>query len=100
DTYNRAMDIIESYFKPEPLFFIGPQPALALAELLGNQGRLEESAELLRNFIARQEKDDYISALDVEYALETLINVLHRLGRSHETEALMRKLNKMQGTES
>ncbi len=100
DTYRRAMDIIESYFKPEPLFFIGPQPALALAELLGNQGRLEESAELLRNFIARQEKDDYISALDVEYALETLINVLHRLGRSHETEVLMRKLNKMQGTES
>ena len=97
--YRQALAIIDSNFQPEPLIILGTQPALALAELLSNQGRLEDAAQTLKDFIAHQEKDDYISALDVEYALECLISVLNKLGRSHEAEPLMRKLNLLQSND-
>ena len=97
--YRKALAIIESYFQPEPLFFLGPQPALALSELLVKQKRFPECEILLKSFIERQDKDDYVSELDIEYALEILINILNELGRSDETEPYKRKLNRLQGLE-
>lgn len=95
--YRNALEIIEANFHPEPLLFLGPQPALALSALVSEQGRLEEALKLLQDFVERQEADDYLASLDVEYALEKQIELLTQLGRPHEAEPLMRKLNEMQG---
>jgi|GEM_PF-1555415 len=94
--YRNALEIIEANFHPEPLLFLGPQPALALSALVSEQGRLEEALQLLQDFVDRQEADDYLASLDVEYALEKQIELLTQLGRPHEAEPLMRRLNSMQ----